>query len=180
VKYKRYFQAGGTYFFTVVTCNRRKIFDTESTLTLFHQSIEYVQQKHPFEIVAYCINPDHVHMIWTLPENDHDYPTRWRLIKSSFSRNWPDPENRTISQSRISKGEKGVWQRRYWEHYIQDEIDFKNHIEYIHFNPVKHKYVNSPYEWEQSSFRDYVNDGLYASNWGSEGNMNYLDKFGKE
>jgi len=180
VKYKRYFQNEGTYFFTAVTYNRRKIFTTEAEIRLLHGAIEYVQQRHPFELIAYCICPDHIHMIWTLPENDSDYPTRWRLIKSYFSRNWPGPDSHTISQSRIGKGEKGIWQRRYWEHYIKDDTDLKNHIEYIHFNPVKHRLVQTPIEWQRSSFKDYVHNGLYASNWGSEENLNFLDGFGKE
>jgi putative transposase len=180
MKYKRYFQLGGTYFFTVVTYNRRKTFIDEHAFYLFHQAIDIVQRKHPFGIDAYCICPDHIHIIWTLPENDCDYPTRWRLIKSFFSRNWSSPEEHPSSPSRINKGEKNIWQRRYWEHYIKDDEDLRNHIEYIHYNPVKHKYVKSPLEWRESSFKDYVNDGFYASNWGLEGNMKYLDKLGKE
>ncbi len=126
MKYKRYFQPGGTYFFTVVTCNRRKIFVDEHEFQLFHQAIDYVQRNHPFQINAYCICPDHVHMIWTLSDNDSDYPTRWRLIKSNFSRNWTFKENIQITSSRTKKHERMVWQRRYWEHYIKDEIDLKN------------------------------------------------------
>ena len=87
MKYKRYFQPGGTYFFTVVTYNRIKIFINEEAFLLFHQATEYVQRNHSFQINAYSICPDHIHMIWTLPADDFDYPTRWRLIKSFFSRN---------------------------------------------------------------------------------------------
>jgi putative transposase len=180
MKYQRYFQPGGTFFFTVVTCNRRKIFVNVHAFQLFHQSIEYVQQNHPFQINAYCICPDHIHMIWTLPDGDSDYPTRWRLIKSYFSRNWSYEENIQITPSRTKKNERMIWQRRYWEHFIKDEFDLKNHVDYINYNPVKHKYVKSPLEWKESSFSDYVSDGLYACNWASEGDMNYLDKFGKE
>jgi putative transposase len=139
MEYKRYFQPGGTYFFTIVTCNRRKIFVDERAFQLFHESIDSVQRNHPFQIVAYCICPDHVHMIWTLPPDDSDYPTRWRLLKSYFSKNWTSVENIQMTSSRSNKNEKMVWQRRYWEHHIKDEIDLKNHIEYVHYNPVKHK-----------------------------------------
>jgi len=180
MKYIRFFQEGGTYFFTAVTFNRRKIFNTELNCNFFHQAVEKVCEKHPFEVIAYCICPDHIHMIWTLPQDNSDYPTRWRLIKSYFSRKLNDPEDHALSQSRMSKGEKNIWQRRYWEHYIKDETDLKNYIEYIHYNPVKHHYAKSPISWKDSSFSDYVNEGLYDRNWGNNERMNYLDKFGKE
>jgi putative transposase len=123
-----------------------------------------VQERHPFTVIAYVILPDHLHMIWELPENDSDFPTRWRLIKSYVSRkifNRPRVEN----QSRISKGEQGIWQRRYWEHTCRNQHDLDNHIGYIHYNPVKHGYVKTPYQWKRSSFAQYVEEGLYPVDW---------------
>jgi putative transposase len=105
--------------------------------------------------------PDHLHSIWTLPE-DHDFPLRWRLIKASFSRSLPPAE--TVS-SRLSKGERGIWQRRYWEHALGDEEDFARHADYVHFNPVKHGHVGRVSDWPYSSFHRMVRLGLYAADW---------------
>jgi len=119
----------------------------------------------PLTIISSVILPDHLHIIWTLPDNDINYPTRWRLIKSYFSRKWCSKSDITINLSRKRKGEKEVWQRRYWEHLIIDEKDLEQHVEYIHYNPVKHEYVNSPYKWEYSSFKQFVSQGFYPEDW---------------
>ena len=108
--------------------------------------------------------PDHLHAIWTLPWDDADFPLRWRLIKTWFSRNLPLGEHRRAS--RVDKGERGIWQRRYWEHLIRDEIDFARHVDYIHWNPVKHGFVARAKDWPYSTFHRFVRDGVLTEDWG--------------
>jgi len=110
--------------------------------------------------------PDHLHCIWTLPPGDADFATRWRLIKTWFTKHC-DPVLRTRpNHARIAKQEQAVWQHRYWEHMLRDEADFARHVEYIHYNPVKHGYASSAMEWPYSSFRRYVEEGVYPADWG--------------
>ena len=142
--YRRRRIAGGTYFFTLVLMNRR------SRLLLEHVDVlrgafRHVRARHPFTLDAIVILPDHLLCIWTLPDGDHDFSMRWRLIKSRFSRALPATESR--SRSRIRQGERGVWQRRFWEYAITGDEDFERHVEYIHYNPVKHGYVDRPIDW---------------------------------
>ena len=121
------------------------------------------RQRHPFTIVAMVVLPDHLHTIWTLPERDADFATRWRLVKSAFSRNLPSSE--PISSSRSAKGERGIWQLRFWEHTIRDENDFARHIDYIHINPVKHGLVTRVRDWPHSSFYRMGRLGVYSEDW---------------
>lgn len=125
MRYRRDASPGGTWFFTVILANR------DSGLLLPHidhlrQVMRQVRERHPFTIEAMVVLPDHVHAIWTLPESDANYALRWSLIKASFSRGLPLQEER--SASRVAKGERGIWQRRYWEHRIRDECDFEHHV----------------------------------------------------
>ena len=120
-------------------------------------------ERHPFKIDACVILPDHFHTVWTLPENDRDYPTRLRLIKGYFTRKLDDQQADLQNTSRKINGEQAVWQRRYWEHMLRDERDFWQHIEYVHTNPVKHGQASSPEEWPYSSFRQYVRNGIYTN-----------------
>ncbi len=122
----------------------------------------------PFTIVASVILLDHMRFIWTLPPDSSDYSTRWRLIKSHFTRTWCLKETTSEVASRQQKGERDVWQRRFWEHLIQDEGDLNWHIEYIHYNPLKHGLAQSVADWPYSSFAKYVSDGLYPCDWGRE------------
>ena len=164
MRYRRIFVKGGTYFFTLVTYQRVKLFSDPVNIALYNQALEYVHHRHPFTIIAQVILPDHIHSLWELPEGDSNYPTRWYLIKSHFSRDF----NRSSDQPsalRSKKGERVVWQRRYWEHTITNEKDFENHIDYIHFNPVHHGLVNIPGDWEYSTFKMYVQDGRYNPDW---------------
>jgi putative transposase len=124
------------------------------------------RQHHPFTIDAIVVLPDHLHTIWTLPEGDADFSTRWRLIKSAFSRNLDTPE--MISQSRAAKGERGIWQRRYWEHTIRDDNDLARHVDYIHINPVKHRLVARVRDWPHSSFHRMVRLGTYPEDWAGD------------
>ncbi|MDM8567124.1 hypothetical protein QUF74_15920 [Candidatus Halobeggiatoa sp. HSG11] len=104
-----------------------------------------------------------LYTIWTLPPNDADYKTRWALIKAGFSRLLPSIEKK--STSRIKRGERGIWQRRFWEHVIRDENDFNRHVDYIHWNPVKHGWVKQVKDWPYSSFHNHVEQGIYPLNW---------------
>jgi putative transposase len=126
-------------------------------------AFRYAQARHPFTIEATVVLPDHLHAIWTLPDGDADYALRWRLIKSAFSRALPAGEQ--ISTSRSDKGERGIWQRRYWEHTLREERDFERHVSYIHFNPVKHGHVNRVRDWPYSSFHRMVQLGIYPEDW---------------
>ena len=132
-------------------------------VALLRHAFRYVRRRHPFDIHAVVVLPDHLHSIWTLPEGDSDFALRWRLIKSAFSRGLPVDER--ISASRASKGERGIWQRRYWEHTLRDEADFVRHADYIHFNPVKHGYVSRVCDWPYSSFSRMVRLGVYPLDW---------------
>lgn len=141
MKYRRYRQHGGTYFFTVNLADRKACTLLEHVDTLC-ESVRRVKQSHAFDILGWVVLPDHLHAVWMLPEEDDDCSIRWALIKSGFSRRLPRTE--AISKSRARKGERGIWQRRFWEHVITDTEDLERHLDYIHFNPVKHRYVERP------------------------------------
>jgi putative transposase len=164
--YRRNFVRGATYFFTINLSDRRLRLLTENIERL-RDAVRYTQKRHPFTIDAIVVLPDHLHAVWSLPEGDADYAMRWRLIKSAFSRALPCVEK--ISTSRTSKGERGIWQRRYWEHTIRDESDFERHVDYIHFNPVKHGHVCRVKEWSYSSFHRFVQNGVYPQDWAGNG-----------
>jgi putative transposase len=163
--YRRNFIPGASYFFTVNLADRRLRLLTEyigSLRTAFRE----VRARHPFTIDAIVVLPDHLHAIWTLPDADADFALRWRLIKSTFSRALPRGE--WISPSRMEKAERGIWQRRYWEHTLRDETDLVRHIDYIHFNPVKHGHVTRVRDWPYSSFHRMVKLGTYPADWGGD------------
>ncbi|WP_299196194.1 transposase [uncultured Amphritea sp.] len=161
--YRRASQPGGCYFFTVNLHDRDKDL-LVSHIDLLRESFRQVKLRHPFHIDALVVLPEHLHAIWSLPEGDSDFSTRWGLIKANFSRGLVKDE--LISKSRISKGERGIWQRRYWEHLIRDENDFRRHVDYIHFNPVKHGLVQRCIGWQYSSFHSYVARGTLPIDWG--------------
>jgi putative transposase len=155
--YRRNFVAGGSYFFTGNLADRRLQLLTQHIERL-RAAFRYTQERHPFTVEAAVILPDHLHAVWTLPDGDADFATRWRLIKTEFSRALPPDER--ISGSRHSKGERGIWQRRYWEHTLRNEGDFERHVNYIHFNPVKHGHVSRVKDWPYSSFHRMVQAGV--------------------
>src|SRR5579863_4910338 len=163
--YRRNFFAGGSFFFTVNLAERRLRLLTDN-IDKLRAAFRETRRRHPFEIAAMVVLPDHLHTIWTLPEGDAEFSTRWRLIKSAFSRGLSTDEQ--ISQSRASKGERGIWQRRYWEHTIRDENDFARHVDYIHINPVKHRLVKRVRDWPYSSFHRMVKLGLYPEDWAGD------------
>lgn len=167
--YRGNFVRGGSYFFTVNLADRRFAL-LINNIGLLRAAFRQTRAHHPFTIEAAVILPDHLHTIWRLPEDDADFAPRWRLIKSAFSRALPSIEQ--ISISRATKGERGIWQRRYWEHTLRGEDDFARHLDYIHYNPVKHGYVARVRDWPHSSFHRWVRLGAYpkdrAGNAGDE------------
>jgi putative transposase len=163
--YRRNFIPGGSFFFTVNLADRKLALLT-AHIELLREAFRKTRQRHPFTVDAIVILPDHIHAIWTMPEGDADFATRWRLIKSTFSRSLSVDE--PISESRAAKRERGIWQRRYWEHTIRDEDDFARHVDYIHINPLKHGLVDRVREWEASSFQRYLKLGVYPIDWAGD------------
>ena len=163
MQYRRANINGATYFFTVNLANRNSTLLIDNIGAL-RECIRRVKNKHPFKIDAMVVMPEHLHAMITLPENDNNYAKRWSLIKSGFSRQLPKIES--ISPSRASKGERGIWQRRYWEHCIRDDKDYEAHVNYIHYNPVKHGYVQHAVDWPYSSIHQHIKDGYIGNEWG--------------
>jgi putative transposase len=154
--YRRNFVPVGCFFFTVNLAERKLSLLAEH-VELLSAAFRETRQRHAFTIDAIVVLPDHLHTVWTLPEGDADFAMRWQLVKSTFSRSLV--RNERISQSRSDKGERGIWQRRHWEHTIRDEIDFVRHIDYVHINPVKHGLVDRLRDWAPSSFHRHVRLG---------------------
>lgn len=161
-RYTRAWVPGGTFFFTVALLERRRTLLTDH-VEILRAAFRRTRQSLPFEIDAIVILPDHFHTIWTLPADDADFSTRMRFLKTLFSRAIPTTERR--SARRLEKHERGIWQRRFWEHSIQDEADLKRHMNYIHYNPVKHGCVARVRDWPYSSFHRHVGAGLYPMDW---------------
>jgi putative transposase len=161
-QYRRDWTAGGTWFFTVNLADRGSTRLVDDIPTL-RAAFRKVRAERPFAIDAIVVLPDHLHAIWTLPSADADYATRWRLIKGLFSRKQPEGEQR--SASRVAKHERGIWQRRFWEHRIRDETDFAAHVDYVHINPVKHGWAKCVRDWPWSSFQRYVRAGVLPIDW---------------
>ncbi|MCW8307577.1 transposase [Acidiphilium sp. PA] len=167
-EYRRNHVAGGTYFFTVALADRRSDLLVKEVDAL-RASVLRARALYPFNIDAWVVLPEHLHAVWTLPDGDADFSVRWALIKRGFSVRLAKGESR--SASRIAKGERGVWQRRFWEHTIRDEADFRRHVDYCHFNPVKHGLVGHAGNWPFSSFRRAVARGDYPAGWGGGAEM---------
>jgi len=162
MRYRRADVAGGTYFFTV------NLADRSSRLLVEHiddlrAAVRTAKQRHLFEMVAWVVLPEHMHAIWTLPGDDHDFSRRWSLIKSGFSRAVARSE--AVSASRTAGRERGIWQRRFWEHWVRDEIDLQHHVDYVHINPVKHGHVERASEWPHSSIHRYIRAGWLTADW---------------
>jgi putative transposase len=166
--YRRWFVPGGTFFFTVVTHQRYPLFRDPEARTLLGDKIRYVQTRLPFETLAIVLLHDHLHAIWRLPPGDSDYSHRWRVIKGDFTATWCGGHGKEghVSTAREARGNRGVWQRRFWEHTIEDEDDLRDYCDYIHYNPVKHGYVERPADWPHSSFARFVAAGEYEPGWG--------------
>ena len=166
--YKRNYVPGGTYFFTVVTHERRPFLTSELARTCLREAIEKEQKKRPFDLFAIVLLPDHLHAIWTLPPDDHDYSVRWAAIKENFTRQYlkKGGSEGGVSRSRKKHRERAVWQRRFWEHTCRDEDDLKRFLDYLHWNPCKHRLVESVKEYSWSTFQKFVKLGEYEENWG--------------
>jgi putative transposase len=180
MQYRRSRAKGASFFFTVVTHDRRRFLCEESNVTLLQDSFRYVIDRHPFSVDAFVLLPEHLHCIWTLPENDGDFSTRWRLIKGCFSRKYKDEFKGSRTISHLNKQGQTIWQQRFWEHQIRDEEDLIRHVEYIHYNPVKHGLVKSPSRWRHTTFHRYVEQGLYHVDWGAEREIIFHDSIGSE
>ena len=163
--YRRAFVPGGCWFFTVNLLERGTSLLTENIDTL-RDATRRTMRSDPFRINAFVVLPDHMHAIWTLPPGDADFSTRWRLIKTRFARAIPIGERR--SAVRIARGERGVWQRRFWEHLIRDEDDYQRHVEYCAINPVKHGLVRRVADWPYSSFHRDVRAGIFPLDWAGD------------
>ena len=168
MRYRRARTAGGTYFFTVNLANRSSHLLVERVDDL-RNAVRVVKQRHPFDIVAWVVLPDHMHAIWTLPAEDADFSTRWMLIKGAFARRCTPGE--ALGASRSSKGERGIWQRRFWEHQIRDEDDLQRHVDYIHINPVKHGHAARAADWPWSSIHRGIRAGELTSDWAASADM---------
>lgn len=162
MQYRRNYVAGGTYFFTVNLLNRDTSLLIDYIVEL-REAVQFVKERRPFYIDAWVVLPDHMHAVWTLPEGDVDYSSRWREIKKRFSKALPPNEER--SAVRKQNGERGIWQRRFWEHTIKDERDYRHHIDYVHVNPLKHGLVDRVVDWPFSSFHRAVKQGIYDVSW---------------
>ena len=171
-QYIRAFVPGGTFFFTVTLLERRRRLLTEN-IDKLREVFKEARQRRPFTVDAIVILPDHLHCIWMLPSGDADFSTRWHDIKARFAAQIPRGER--LSGQRLKKGERGIWQRRFWEHVILDERDYELHIDYIHYNPVKHGHVTRVADWPHSSFHRYVQRGIYDLEWAADGNVRLLE-----
>jgi putative transposase len=162
VRYRRNFVAGGTYFFTVTILDRRSRVLVDH-LDALRAAFRATRRASPFTIDAIVVLPDHLHIVMTLPAGDADYTNRWRLIKRRFTNALTKVG---VPIARHRNGELALWQRRFWEHTIRDDGDFERHVDYIHFNPVKHALVARVRDWPYSSFHRYVKQGLLPLDWG--------------
>jgi putative transposase len=164
-RYRRAKIEGGVFFFTVALADRTSDLLVRR-IDRLRRIYDSTQERYPFETVAICVLPDHMHAVWSLPPSDADFSLRWSLIKSGFSRGLGDAGS--PSASKIIRRERGLWQRRYWEHVIRDDADLERHVDYIHFNPVKHGHVPRVCDWPHSSFHRYVARGVLPADWGGE------------
>jgi putative transposase len=168
--YRRNFIPGGTYFFTVVTHERRPILTTDLGRSILRNVIIGERLKRPFELMASVLLPDHLHAVWTLPAGDSNFSIRWARIKSKFTREYLRSGGRegSSTSSRERHSECAIWQRRFWEHTCRDEDDLKRCVDYLHWNPVKHGLVDSVADYPWSSFHRFVREGEYEPGWGRD------------
>ena len=172
--YRRALIPGGCFFFTVNLLNRRQTLLVDHIARL-REAVAATRQSYPFTIDALVVLPDHLHAVWTLPTGDCDFSTRWRLIKSRFAKALPKQER--LNAVRVARSERGIWQRRFWEHLIRDEADYTRHVEYCYINPLKHRLVMRVQDWPYSSFHRDVRAGLFPADWG--GDIEAIGEFGE-
>lgn len=181
-EYRRANTKGGTYFFTVVTHRRQKILLDDHVRHALREGIEKTRIAFPFQINAWVLLPDHLHCIWTLPEGDADFAKRWGMIKRHVSQSCAHlvKGDEQPASSKLKRNESNFWQRRYWEHKIRDEADLARHLDYIHWNPLKHGLVDTVQHWPYSTFHRFVAEGVYPENWcGNARAENDLAGFGE-
>ncbi len=164
--YRRMYVPGGTYFFTIVTYQRQLIFANPQNISLLRKAITTVKNEMPFTIIGAVVLPDHLHFIWQLPPGDSAYSKRIGKMKVLFTQSLSEKSEQENSISRIKHRESNIWQRRFWEHSIRDETDLEKYLNYIHYNPVKHKLVSCPHLWQYSSFHSWVKNKRLDNNWG--------------
>jgi putative transposase len=169
-EYRRSCLEGGTFFFTVVTYRRLPILTNPVSRNLLRLAWTNTMERYPFTTDAVCLLPDHLHCIWTLPQGDTNYSIRWGEIKRIYSKAYLQKigKGESRNESRRKRGEAAIWQRRFWEHTIRDESDLNVHLDYIHYNPVKHGLAKNVSDWPWSSFHRFVKMGLYHPDWGSK------------
>jgi REP-associated tyrosine transposase len=167
--YRRCYVPGGSYFFTVVTERRAGILANDKARDCLREAIRHCRQQLPFRVDALVMLPDHIHAIWTLPIVDCDYSKRWGIVKKHFTQTWlaSGGTEQSVTASRLRYRRRGIWQRRFWEHALRDERDYQNHLDYLHFNPVKHGLVKHVIDWPYSSFHHWLKQGFYPERWGS-------------
>ena len=180
-RYRRANSPGATYFFTLITYRRQPILCDKTIRVALRESLEKVRVKRPFKIDAWVLLPDHLHCIWTLPICDAYFSLRWSLIKRNVSLSCGDRYKRSdwLNVSKQKHRESTLWQRRFWEHQIRDETDFEQHMNYIHYNPVKHDLCKAPLDWPFSSFHRHVLRGAYPENWSVGSNEQLMGEFGE-
>ena len=166
--YRRWYVEGGTYFFTLVTYARRPILTTEEGRRALRSAIHEVRRWHPFTIIATVLLPDHWHLVTQLPPGDANYSLRIKQIKARFTELWlaSGGQEAEVTASQRQRGERGVWQPRFWEHTIQDEGDLESCVDYVHWNPCKHGLVTRPVDWPWSTFHRFVARGHFDPKWG--------------
>jgi putative transposase len=165
--FRRAWVPGGSFFFTVVTDRRRRLFSSERARCLLGEKLRACQAAWPFTINAIVLLPDHLHAIWSLPSGDAAYPARWAWVKKEFTKAWlaGGGSELSISSARSKEERRGVWQPRFWEHTLESDHDFDRHFDYVHYNAVKHGYVACPSAWPHSSFHRWVREGVYPADW---------------
>jgi putative transposase len=165
--YRRANTTGATYFFTVVTYQRRNFLCDDDARVALRDAIIKARERHPFQIDAWVLLPDHLHAIWTLPPDDANFTLRWQQIKRHVTQQCGHRlhENALMNESKHKHRESTLWQRRYWEHQIRDEADYQRHMDYVHYNPVRHGLVARAIDWPHSSFQRYHASGVYGENW---------------
>jgi len=181
-EYRRTRAKGATYFFTVVTYWRQPVLCLPESLDAMKDVMRNVAERYPFQTDAWVVLPDHLHFVWTLPEGDSNYSMRWAVVKKELTKRLSSSirADGAPSRSRQRRREGMLWQRRFWEHRIRDEQDYRTHMDYIHFNPVKHGLAASPKDWRCSSFRRWVARGAYEEDWGCDGAVAFPDHVGGE
>jgi len=165
--YVRWRERGATYFFTVITYQRRPLFNGNDARRLLRRAFAETRQRWPFEQFACVLLPDHLHCVWTLPDNDEDFPKRWSFLKRKFAQAYRASGRTTasVTERMQRKRELGVWQPRYWEHRIRNEDELYAYRDYVHLNPVKHGYVADPYDWPHSTVHRHQRLGWLTDDW---------------